>query len=330
MLQAKIKILSLYTAIGLGCLCIVLAVSKIMSFPSQASTTELGQAFAPTEPQVLGISTSTPIRGESVAETTTSSLSFFIQRAPFDLKGVTAKSFLAYDIETGQVFVEKNVQDKLSIASLTKLLTALVCYSSADLSEEITIRPADVMNTRPILRLQAGDKVKVRDLLNAMLVGSNNDAALALSRYVSDVKGVTFTELMNQKAEELGMELSHFSNPLGFDSLYNYSTADDLKKLVNATQRIPFFQELGRKIDYSFLNSEGKLFTTKTTNSLIAKYPEIQAVKTGFTEGAQGSMINRISFQGRKIIIIVLGSEDREQDTLKIKNEIEKTFQLEQ
>ncbi|HYV33880.1 MAG TPA: hypothetical protein VE973_03470, partial [Candidatus Limnocylindria bacterium] len=119
---------------------------------------------------------------------------------------------------------------------------------------------------------------------------------------------------------------SNFANPMGFDSQYNYSTAADLKKLITETEKVAAFTNLGRRTGYQFTSDDGKTYTVEATNTLLADHPEIEAIKTGYTKGAQGAMATKININGNEIIIIVLGSKDREGDTLKLEEQIETNF----
>jgi len=282
-------------------------------------------AFSP--PQVLGTSTplQVPLRGSQAAVSTQPN-SNNTNPGAIDLEGVSAKAVLAYDLETGQILGGKNSGLQLPIASLTKLLTAWVVYQDGDLNDIVEIKNTDLVNVKPVLSLTPGDKIKISDLLNSMLIGSNNDAALALSNYVAEKTGQDFALLMNKAAKELGMRDSQFSNPFGFDYKGNYSTAADLQKLVNATQSLAVFTHLGRAQNFEFTSQSGRRYFTKATNRLLLKHPEIEAVKTGYTESSKGSMITKITLGGRKVILIAISSENREADTLKLEQVLSEYF----
>lgn len=243
-----------------------------------------------------------------------------------DFSNISAKSFIVFNLETGQVLAEKSADLKLPIASLTKLLTSLVSYEYLDLNHEILISNEDTNSTKPNLSLSKGDTVKAIDLFNSMIVGSSNDSAVALANFVSKTTGKKFTELMNSMAIKLSMNNSNFSNPLGFDSIYNYSTANDLKKLISATQNLAVYKNLGRRTSYEFLSSNGKKFAIKATNKLISTHQDIEAIKTGFTEGSKGSMATKIRINNVNFVFLVIGSEDREEDTLKLKDAISSNY----
>ncbi len=313
MLKTKIiKILPVW-GIGLGLVIILLASGAIFE-----NSKNPGTALAQAEeivPQVLGAAID--LRGQQVATATAPTL-----KNSFDDSHVSAKSYLVADVASGSVITEKNSHDQQLVASLTKLMTALLAYQNVDLNSTVTLTPNDVFSINPVLGLRSGDKVKLLDLFNAMLVGSNNDAALALANHVESLSGQNFIKMMNDEALTLGMDNSHFSNPLGFDSPGNYSTADDILKLVSATQKFSAFTSLSKLTGYSFTGELGRLYKSKATDTLVADHDDIQAIKTGFTQGAGQAMITKATQDGHAVYIIVLDSRDREADTLELKNQI--------
>lgn len=274
-------------------------------------------------PKILGASTDAPnfIRGDSQSTTKTIS-----QTSNPDLLGISAQSFLVFDLNSGQELLGKNPAQKVAIASLTKLMTALTAYNNSKLNRTYRISDKDTLNIKPNLGLIPGDEVSALDIFNSMLIGSCNDAALALADYSSQSSGDNFVDLMNRQAKQLGMLNSSFSNPMGFDSNGNYSTAEDLKLLITVTQQLSAFTDLGRRTAYTFVGAEGKTYYTAATNTLIKEHPDIQAIKTGFTDEANGAMATKISISGHQIIILVLDSQNRERDTLKLKSATASSF----
>jgi len=279
------------------------------------------EAPAKNQPQVLGVSTSTPsIRGADSEAKLISQINF-----P-DLSAVNAKSYLVFDLASGQTLLAKNSGQKFAIASLTKLMTALVAYGNIDLNQDFVISDRDILNVKPDLGLVPGDSVRALDIFNAMLIGSCNDAAKALANYTTLVSGSDFVGLMNQKAADLGLQNTSYQNPMGFDNSGNYSTVEDLKILIIQEQKLSVFTDLGRRINYEFLGSLGKAYYTSATNKLIQKYPDIQAIKTGWTDEANGAMATKVDIGGREVVIVVLDSQNRESDTLKLKAALESSF----
>ncbi len=239
-----------------------------------------------------------------------------------DFSRINAKSYLVYDVKTGQVLASKQPQLQISIASLTKLLTALVAYEELEINEIVDINDEDEMSIRPVLGLKSGDKIKIADLLASMVVGSANDAALAVANYATYKTGYQFSELMNRKAQSLDMTNSHFSNPWGFDSRKNYSTAEDVRKLIDATQKKALFSLMGKKKSFNFSSENNRQFNILATNKLIATHDDIESIKTGLTPDADGAMAVRAIKGNNSVIIIVLGSKQREEDIMLIKEEI--------
>lgn len=267
------------------------------------------------KPQVLGASID--LRGEKPVASLRP-LAPAIDDA--DMKKISAKSFVVYDLQTGTVLASRQPDLKLSIASLTKLMTGFLAYQNLDFGQQISVSRAGLTSVSPVVNFIDGDSVSAGDVFDAMMVGSCNDAAQVLGRAVAGKTGTSIADLMNMKARELGMSNTSYSNPVGFDSTGNYSTAGDLMKLVNTTQQLAAFTNLGKTKEIQFSGASGRQYHTVATNKLIGRYLDLQAVKTGYTEGAQGAMISKIVKNGHEMIIIVLGSQDREADTVTLKD----------
>lgn len=244
-------------------------------------------------------------------------------------KDVKADSFLIFNEESGEVIAAKNPKTVLAIASITKLMTAYVVQKYGSLEDVWAIGPDSTNEIRPVLGLKIGDRVKIQDLVNSMLIGSANDAASALGEYITDTKDKSVVEIMNDEAKKLGMHSTHYENPIGFDSEQNYSSAEDLKLLLDTIRTISLFTDVDRKQSYAFTSENGENYSVKATNTLIADDPEIHAIKTGFTDEAGGAMINAIYHQNIKFVIIVLGSSDREGDTKLLKQQVIKKLSSE-
>lgn len=276
-------------------------------------------------PQVLGESTLAPNFARGANQERLKEISRINDP---DLSGISARSFLVFDLDSGRDLLTKNPGQKLAIASLTKLMTALTAYNNSNLNQTFKISGKDILSIKPNLGLLLGDEVKALDIFNSMLIGSCNDAAKALADFTSQVSEGNFVELMNRQAASLGMLNSSFANSMGFDNSGNYSTAEDLKLLIIATQRLSAFTDLGRRTDYKFSGSANKTYLTLATNTLIKNHPDIQAIKTGFTSEANGAMATKINAFGHQIVILVLDSQNRESDTLKLKAAVETSFYL--
>ena len=316
-IKTKISVFSMLT--GILALFLFAVFTPTVSAPTEP-------AKSSPEPKVLGAETSTEIPLPNFTELKPQQ---FVLKKIVDTTSVSARSFFVFDLGTGQILVEKESDTKTSIASLTKLMTALLAYEYLALDEQIIVTPKDSLTITPSLRLRIGESVKVNDVINAMLVGSANDAAIFLGRVVADKTGIPIADLMNQKAGALGMQNTRFENPIGFDSSKQFSTAYDVHILVKAILRHQNFSELGRLSQYSFSGSFGNTYRVRATNKLIQKDSAITGIKTGYTEGAQGAMVTKFDHQGHEIAVIVLGSDYRDSDTTRLKTIVQESYSLE-
>ncbi len=241
-------------------------------------------------------------------------------------EGVKAESYLVIDKNTGEVIASRNPKTPLAIASITKLMTAYVVQKYGNLNDIWAVTSSGTLNINPVLGLKVGDRVKIEDLINSILIGSANDAAATLGVYITSLKKVPMEELMNSEAKRLGMTSTHYENPIGFDSEQNYSSASDLLLLINETEKLPIFTKVDRKLQYSFVSENGQSYSVKATNKLLAGDPEIHAIKTGYTDEAKGAMITSVVHEQQNLIIIVLGSSNRENDTKLLKTRALKTL----
>ena len=239
---------------------------------------------------------------------------------PPDLK---VKAGLSID-EKNNVYYEKNADEKTPIASLTKLLTALVVVDNLPADAEIVVSKNAVETEGEMGDLVVGEKLSAKNLLYIMLVDSSNDAAAALSEAIEQ-NGKNFTDLMNAKAKELKMANSLFSDPAGLNP-DNISTANDLAKLANAALKNPLIRQIINTEETDIFSTDGKTaHHLKNTNKLINKISGIIGGKTGYTEEAGECLILMTEHQPSKtyFITIVLGAENGERF-----NEMEKLVSL--
>jgi serine-type D-Ala-D-Ala carboxypeptidase (penicillin-binding protein 5/6) len=231
---------------------------------------------------------------------------------------ITAKAALAYDLKSGSILYTYNFDEKLPIASLTKLMTALVVIRSSDIDSFVIIKKSDINVVGSSSGLVEGESVRVKDLLRAMLISSSNDAALALANYVGGSEE-RFVAMMNDQARLLGLVNTHFSNPVGWDIEENFSNALDLSKIVNAFIQSRVLSEIVQTRETE-IKSEDNRYTHKltSTNKLLLENPTVIGIKTGFTTKALGNLIIRDVRGEQDVVTIVLGSENREEDTQKL------------
>ena len=211
---------------------------------------------------------------------------------------------------TGEVIYEKKADARASIASLTKLMTAMVVLDSGmDLNKKIKLTKADIDRVkRTTSRLPIGAKLSRYELLKAALISSDNRAAFALSRsYPSGRKG--FINAMNVKAIQLGMQNSQFRDPTGLDKR-NISTAKDLLKLVRAAYQYSVIRELTTTPSESIkIGNKRNSIGFNNTNPLVRKGVwDIGLSKTGFIREAGRCLVLQTVIDGEPIIIVLLNS----------------------
>ena len=232
---------------------------------------------------------------------------------------ITSRIALIYDRASGKILYEKNGNKQTPMASTTKIMTAIVVLENANLKDEVTIdsKAASVGGSR--LGLKKNDKITVNDLLYGLMLRSGNDAAVALATHVGgSVEG--FAELMNKKAEELGLVNSHFVVPHGLDNDGHYTTAFELAKMADYALKIDKFKEIvGCKIATIYINGYAK--TINNTNKLLGSVSGVYGVKTGFTNGAGRCLVTACKRDDLDIITVIIGAdtnEIRSNDTIKL------------
>src|SRR3989338_162278 len=234
---------------------------------------------------------------------------------------LTAKSAVAYDLNSGTVLYSKNLDQKLPIASLTKLITAVVVMERVDLNAVVTVRKEDLLGIGNTVGLVEGEKIRVSDLLKGMLIPSGNDAALALASFVSG-SPEKFAELMNTKAKELNLVATNFSNPAGWDlwaEQENFSNSLDLLKMVQEFIKHEELLEVVKIKETAVASVDNKyIHRLKSTNQLLLDDEHVEGLKTGFTSKALGNLITLYNRDGTYVLTIILNSENREDDSRKL------------
>jgi len=196
-------------------------------------------------------------------------------------------------------------------ASLTKVLTALVLLEQdwqPDAWVTVGERAAKVEGTRAHLR--AGEQLKARDALGAMLVASANDACLALAEHAAGSRAA-FVVRMNRRAAELGMTHSHFEHPCGLDDPRQVSTPADLLRATRTALSLPEFERIVALDHVSVRTRAGRDFSLHTTNALLGRIDGAAGVKTGFTSHAGKCLIGMVRRGGKRVIVVLLNAADR-------------------
>jgi D-alanyl-D-alanine carboxypeptidase (penicillin-binding protein 5/6) len=221
---------------------------------------------------------------------------------------IEAGSVLVGNGANGRILYGEQQARRSAIASITKVMTALVVLERTQPDDVVTVGgPAPTIGESTI-GLRAGERLTVRELLTAMLVYSANDAAYALAYHVGDGSIASFVGGMNAKARELGLGDTHFSRPDGLDAPGNHSSARDVFKLARVAMRKPLFRQLVR-----IRRTTVSGLTIRNRNDLLFSYPGTVGVKTGHTSDAGWSQVAAARRDGITIYAVLLGGPSREQ-----------------
>ncbi len=220
---------------------------------------------------------------------------------------VDAEAYLVQNSGTGEVLAASGEREQLPMASITKLMTALVALKRASLDDVATISQRTASVGESTINLRPGERVTLRDLIRAALIQSANDAANAIAAFVGRGSVARFVELMNQRARELGLADTHFANPDGLDAPGHVSSARDVTKLARVAMHDPFIRETVRMVEAT---AAGRRL--HTWNDLLSTFPNLLGVKTGHTNGAGWSQVAAARGGGVTIYATLLGGETRE------------------
>lgn len=238
---------------------------------------------------------------------------------------LSAQAALAVDVSSGVTLYEKDAEKKLLPASTTKIVTALVSMDYYPLDLILTVGNVKIEGQK--MHLIKGEQIKVEDLLYGLLVYSANDAAEVLADNYPGGRTV-FIEAMNRKAQELNLQNTNFSNPSGLDGNGHKTTAKDLVLVSEIAMGNPVFSEIVKTKQKTVASIDGKIVHRLTNiNELIGKVEGVMGVKTGWTENARENLVTYVVRNNRKVMIAVLGSQDRFGETTELIEWIFKNYE---
>lgn len=242
---------------------------------------------------------------------------------------VDARAAIVLDAATKEVLFESDAHKQMAMASITKLMTALVVIEQGNLNDVVTVKQADVIETGSDIDLRSGEQVLLGDLLRATLIKSANDAAVTMADHVGGTRD-NFVKMMNEKAEELGLKDTHYENPHGFDEVGHHSSAYDIALLMAHDMENPTFSSIMKmkECDVAILNSD-RVSHVSTTNELLkADDPLIEGGKTGFTdEAGEAVVLVAKNPAGHRIITVILNSPHRFAEGKKLIDFVYKKYQ---
>lgn len=228
---------------------------------------------------------------------------------------INSKYSVILDRNSKTVLYGKNENIKCKMASTTKIITAIIVIENCkNLNETVTIskRAANIGGSR--LGLSTNDKTSVNNLLYGLMMVSGNDAAVALSEFISG-NVENFSNLMNKKAQELGLNSTHFVTPHGLDQEEHYTTAHELAIITDYALKNDIFKKIVNTKNYTItINNTPK--SLNNTNELLGYLDGIYGVKTGFTNGANRCLVTACKRSNLDIICVVLGADTKKNRTI--------------
>lgn len=245
---------------------------------------------------------------------------------------IKAKSAILMEAQTGEVLYEHNADEKLPIASVTKIMTMALALEALR-NQKVTMDDVIVgsylaksMGGTQIW-LEEGEQMSLRDMLYAVAVGSANDCAVAIAEYLAG-SVESFVAIMNERAAELGMTNTHFVNPTGLDAPDHYSTARDVAILSRYALTLPHLTTLTSTWEYWVRKGTPQEVWLTTFNKLIKQYPGCDGLKTGYTSKAGYCLSATASRDGLRLIAVVLGASTAQNRTDSIKALLDYGFQM--
>lgn len=243
---------------------------------------------------------------------------------PVKVFAISASSYIAYDLDNDIVYYEKNVDDKRLIASITKILTAIVTIENVDINKNVLVGEEVLKAYGSAVYIEVGEKLTIKDLLYGLMLRSGNDAAIVLAKNVAGSSD-NFVKLMNKLATDIGMKNSYFINPHGLednDGNGNISTAKDMALLTRYAMKNKVFREIFGTKKYT-AKTNYKTYSWTNKNKLLLSEDYITGGKTGFTKKAHRTLVTTGSRNNINVVIVTLNDGN---DFLDHKNMYEEIF----
>ncbi len=225
---------------------------------------------------------------------------------------IAGSAGVVVDINEGTILFEKYASKQYKIASLTKIMTAVVALEHKKIDDKLFVSEDAASVGENSMQISAGEIYLLEELLYGLILHSGNDAAYAIAEGVAgDVD--TFIDWMNIKAKELGLKNTYFADPSGLDNA-TYSTPLDLAKLTRYALKNPEFKKIVATVEKELASDGHKYMYLYNQTNLLTTYPGVKGVKTGFTEEAGLCLVTYAENEGREVVGVVLNSVDRKGD----------------
>jgi D-alanyl-D-alanine carboxypeptidase len=225
---------------------------------------------------------------------------------------IDAKAVVIMEKESAQVVYAQNAHARLPMASLTKMMTAIIILENHNMQEVVEVSRGSHYTDGASMKLEIGERISVQNLLAGLLIRSGNDAAVALSRYHARTV-YDFVDVMNERVKSLYLADTNFQNPHGFDADRHYSSAYDLALIAKKLLNFPLARNIVQTKEVTVYSTNGVIpHTLKNTNKLLGTVFPVSGIKTGTTDKAGQCLTLLVKGRsGREYIVVILGSTDR-------------------
>jgi D-alanyl-D-alanine carboxypeptidase (penicillin-binding protein 5/6) len=244
---------------------------------------------------------------------------------------ITSGFGIVTDVKTGRILYEKNANVTHSIASTTKIMTAILAIEKGRLDDVVTVSKRAAQVSGSNAGLIQDEKITLGELLYCLMIPSGNDAAIAIAEHIGG-SVEKFAQIMNQKAKEIGAMNTNYITPHGLDREGQYSTAYDLALITQYAFKNKLFCEIVATRSRTAYSVDGKIMHhLYTTNELLDSYPGADGVKTGYTGKAGRCLVGSATRNNWRVISVVLGSNTRSQrasDSTKMLNYAFENYQM--
>lgn len=250
-----------------------------------------------------------PLRALAAIVSATAVVSAATPAAP----SIGAKAALLVNANTGEVLFSRNADTAYPPASTTKLLTALLVYERVGLRGTFAVADVDTRVEPSHVPLRTGETVSVRDMVQSLLIGSDNDTAMALARYVAGSMP-RFVNIMNARAKELGCASTTFKNPNGLPAPGQRTTCQDLMRIFNNVLAVPSLRSICEMKGFYLSTDVGKQWV-KNHNRLLGQYPGMGPAKTGWTVSSRHTFAAAAKRGDVELRLTLLSSPDKWSDS---------------
>lgn len=225
----------------------------------------------------------------------------------------TASSAVLMDMDSGRILYEKNKNDERLVASITKIMTAVIAIENGNLDDVVTVGKDVLTMYGSNIYIELGEKMKLKDLLYGLLLRSGNDAAIVIAVHIGGSEE-KFVEMMNKKAKQIGMKNTVYKNSHGLDEVtQNYSSAYDMALLSSYANKLDVYREISGTKKWT-LSTESKTYVWHNRNKLLSLYEYATGGKTGYTPSAGRTLVTTASKDNFNLTAVTL-NDGNEYDT---------------